>query len=234
MALFAQLSHDPPALDLGLPEHVLHLFHCQQCYRTDALMLTVDALGDSLTTLPTDEPLEGILGGELHGMLSELWIAGWDERDDGLDPVLAVELFDQKNWMALPESVTSAMFDSRWRTKMGGIPYWTGNGPTEALRSGYEFLFQLGSVEFHGTPPAPDEFGGMLVITETEGEGMEVRIRRQDYRRPDPSNVKLNAPMIEYLPADKKYFVNLLFDGTAYCFINRRMRPADAYWYWSR
>lgn len=236
MALLAQLSHEPPAIDLGGPEHVLHLFNCQQCYEANSLMFPVDELGDGLTPLPTDEPLEGILGENLHGMLAELWIDGWEEQDDGLDPSLAVELFDQKKWMQLPEDVAIAMFDSPWQTKMGGVPYWTGNGPMENLRPGYEFLFQLGEVEFHGTPPTPDEFGGMLVTTELEGEGVELRIGRQEYQRPDPSRRKLNAPWpIEVVASDKsKYLVNLLFDGTAYCLINRHANPADVYWYWIR
>ncbi len=241
MSLLAQLSHDPPAIDLGGAEHVLHLFQCQECFGyepgqgNDAIMVPTEELGQGLTPLPANEDLGGVLASN-DQMVGELWIEGWKEEDDGLDPVLAKELFDRDKWMQLPDTVTNSMFESRWRTKMGGVPYWTGNGPLCKPRRGYEFLFQLDdSIEFQGKPPSPDGVGGMVVLTKLKGEG----IVRQDYRKPRPSKRKLNAPW--YIDVDvsekRKFFVaitNLGTDGTAYVFINRRSNPAKVYWFWNR
>src|SRR5262249_25941024 len=79
MSLLAQLSHDPPALDLGGSEHVLHLFQCQECFGydagagNDAIMVSVEELGHKLTQLPENEDLHGILGPGLDQLVGELW-----------------------------------------------------------------------------------------------------------------------------------------------------------------
>jgi hypothetical protein len=246
MSLLAQLSHDPPALDLGDPEYVLHLFQCQNCFGydagegNDAEMVRASELGRGLTPLPQGENLSGILATNLDQMVGELWIEGWTEQDDGFDPALAKELFDQDRWIQLPESDRHRMFESRWRTKMGGIPYWTGNGPLQRPRAGYEFLFQMDSaIPLRGAVPTPDEVGGMVTVTELAGEGMEVRIARQDYHKPQPGKGKVNAPWNVEVDAATpgEYFVeitNFGTDGTAYVFINRNSNPASVYWFWNR
>src|SRR4030095_1927637 len=135
MSLLAQLIHHPPALDLGGPEHVLHLFQCQECFGYEpgegngAHMASIEELGRGLTQLPTDEDVSGVIASGIDAMVGELWIDGWTEQDDDLDPALAIELFDEEKWQQLPRAVMHSMFENRWRTKMGGIPYWTGNGP---------------------------------------------------------------------------------------------------------
>ena len=217
MSLLGQLCHDPPALDLGGAKHVLHLFQCQECFGyesgngNDALMIPVRELDPRMTPLPEDEDLRGILGSDLDRLVGELWIKGWQEVDDGLDPIPAKDVFNQRKWMELPEAAANLMFDCRWRTKMGGVPYWTGNGPLEKPRRGYEFLFQLDNdIELSGSPPKKDEVKG-----------------------------KSNAPW--HISHDKsakgKFFVeitNLGTDGTAYFFINRKLKPAKVHWFWNR
>ena len=132
------------------------------------------------------------------------------------------------------------MIESRWRTKMGGVPYWTGNGPMHQPQPGYEFLFQMDSaIPFQGAAPNPDEVGGMVIVTELAGEGMEVRIARQDYHKPLPGKKKVHAPWTIDVDVAKKgeYLVgitNLGTDGTAYVFINRESNPATVYWFWNR
>ena len=69
MALrLAQLSHDPPALDLAGADHVLHLFQCQECsgYTTgegnDAVMVPTEDLGnESEPRYHVDEDPSGII-----------------------------------------------------------------------------------------------------------------------------------------------------------------------------
>jgi hypothetical protein len=226
MSLLAQLSHDPPALDLGGPDHVLHLFQCQECFGfdsgqgNDAVFVPAKSLGKGLTDPP--EPLDKLVG--------ELWINGWTEQDDGFDPALAKIIFDQKKWMQLPNSIVHSMFERhRWPTKMGGLPYWTGNGPLQKPRRGYEFLFQLDCIEFEGTPPTPDEVGGMVIITNPKGD--------QDHREPGPEKTRRNAPWYLHAFEKGRFFAsitNLGTDGTAYVFINRRSNPPKVYWFWNR
>lgn len=226
MSLLAQLRHDPPALYLGNPDQVLHLFQCQECFGyepqkgNDAILVPFQELGKGLTE--PQPPLELLAG--------ELWIDGWEEKDDYLDPALAKKIFDQDKWMELPEATLQSMFEAHWRTKMGGLPYWTGNGPQHRPRRGYEFLCQLDTlIEFPGKPPKPDKIGGMVVVTEPGG--------KQEYRQPNPNKKKRNAPWYVDWSEKGKFCVtitNLGTDGTAYVFINRRSDPPRVYWLWNR
>lgn len=218
MSLLGQLCHNPPALDLGGSKHVLHLFQCQECFGyesgkgNDAVMIPVRELGPKITPLPEAEDLHGLLGSDSDRLVGELWIEGWKKVEDGLDPIPAKDAYNERKWLDLPEAVANSMFDIRWRTKMGGIPYWTGNGPNLFKpRKGYEFLFQLNnSIEFSGSPPNKQEWNG-----------------------------KVNAPwdLSVYKSATPRFVIeitNLGTDGTAYFFINRGYKPAKVYWFWNR
>src|SRR6185295_11396473 len=121
--------------------------------------------------------------------------------------------------------VMHSMFDCRWRTKMGGIPYWSGNGPLQKLKPDFEFLFQLDNlIPFEGEAPQPDDFGGTVVFTEYSGTGKNLRIARQESHEPHPSKKRLNAPWSAGVDRKGRFEVeitNLGTDGTAYVFINR-------------
>lgn len=257
MSLLAQLSHDPPALDLGGSGQVLHLFQCQDvgCNgfgapgSDDAMILPQKELGRGLTPLPNNEDLSSALhymidGTDLkmkaEGVVGELWIDGWEEHDDGFDSAVASSVLDQETWLQLPDAVHHHMFDTQWRTKMGGIPYWTGNGPMDEPRPGYEFLFQLDDyICLKGKPPTPDECGGRVTIIHQNTDGDELRQERQEYLRPSAGKKKMNAPWdIIVETQDHEGFgveiTNLGTDGTAYVFINRETSPASAYWFWLR
>lgn len=256
MSLLAQLMHDPPALDLGGPDHVLHLFQCQDpgclCMDpgmgNDAVMVPVDALSAGLTVVPENEELggcdavmiNGVVPPNLRLLVGELWIDGWEERDDGFDPNLSIDVFDYDKWIHLPESIVDQMFKSRSCTKMGGVPCWTANGPPEPLPAGYEFLFQLDTfIHFTGTPPTPDECGGWLDVTEYVGQGEQLRIKKQESFKPTPENRKPNAPwsvgIDNYAPGSFSVEItNFGSDGTAYVFINRQSKPAEVFWLWRR
>ncbi len=70
MSLLAQLSHDPPALDFGVAEQVLHLFQCQECFGYEtgqgnlAVFISSGDLGSGLSDPP--EPLDRMVG-EFNG-----------------------------------------------------------------------------------------------------------------------------------------------------------------------
>jgi hypothetical protein len=256
MSLLAQLTHDPPALDLGGPSHVLHLFQCQDpgCLSmdpgmgNDAVMVPVEELGDGLTLLPESEELggcdaimiNGLVPSDLRLLVGELWIDGWLEHEDGFEAALAMNVFDYDKWMRLPDSVMDRMFECRWRTKMGGIPYWTANGPPEPPPPGYEYFFQLDSlIHFTGKAPTPDECGGRVTVIVQQRKGDALREVRQDYLQPTAGKNKQNAPwQIIVETHDTGGFgveiTNFGSDGTAYGFINRQAKPANVFWVWRR
>lgn len=225
MSLLGQLKHDPPALDFGGPDHVLHLFQCQDCFGyesghgNDAIFVSAQELGDALC-----EPPAG-----LERLVGELWIKDWIEEDDGLPSELAKDLFDTETWMQLPDAIVQRMFDWRRRTKMGGVPYWTGNGPLHRPKRGYEFLFQLDTgIEINGSLPQPDDIGGMVIVVESNG--------KQGFREPKPGKKKRNAPwtISQFEGELEVQITNLGTDGTAYFMINRKTVPPKVYWFWNR
>jgi hypothetical protein len=236
MSLLAQLCHDPPALDLGAADHILHVFQCQECFgifdgSRDAVIISATELGSRLTE---PAPL-------LDRLVGELWLKGWTEHDDGLDPSLANDFYDERKWLNFPiDEKSEKMFDTEWRTKMGGIPYWTGNSPPrppESPPEGYEFLFQLDEgIKIEFPAPMPNDFGGTLLITTPSKDPN--RWFDQQSSQQDVGRSKRNAPWyIEEITEKEKCFAiitNFGTDGTAYFFINRQTRPPDVYWYWTR
>ena len=112
----------------------------------------------------------------------------------------------------------------------GGLVYPTANGPQERPWPGYEFLFQLDEwIEFHGTPPTPDEIGTMVCVTAKNEQGC---IGNQECLNPHPDRKRLNSPMLVDTNVAKpdEFSVNISnfgTDGTAYVFINRRIKPGQ-------
>lgn len=243
MSLLAQLSHDPPAFDLGGADHVLHLFQCQECFGCTtgdgnyAIMVPFAELGNDLTQIPVDEDSAGIISQGIGTMVGELWIDGWSEMDDGLGESLADDMFDPDNRLDWPDSMFDIIYTGAWRTKFGGLVYPTANGPQERPWPGYKFLFQLDEwVEFQGTPPTPDEIGSMVCHTAINEQG---NIGNQECVRPHVDKKRLNAPMMVDVNVMKpnEFNVNISnfgTDGTAFVFINRESKPASVYWYWTR
>ena len=155
-------------------------------------MMPVQEMSDQPTPVP-NEDLTGIIANHLGQTVGELWIDGWNEIDDGLDSSLSTHIYDDETWMRLPRDIVHSMFETHRRTRMGGIPYWTGNGPPGQPEPGYKFLFQLDVFEFNGIAPDPNEAGGVVVVTEYEGKGSSLRIVRQDLREPDSESRKFFA-----------------------------------------
>jgi len=160
--LLAQLCHEPPMLDLGDSDAVLHLFQCLECCGDDdcgraSVMLNRLELGQSLTT--TDAPdYEPALGNSLIG---EFWIQSWEEADDGIPDSRLPEFFRAETLRALEDEFTDIdWYSNQGRTKFGGTPRWTGNGPMSFPEGAFEFAFQIdNNLWIAGEMPKADEVG---------------------------------------------------------------------------
>lgn len=126
---------DAPVLPLAQDE-VLFVFKCEwdsECSFWDfaegsnrVLSLPRKALGDSLTVPPDVEAQEGE---EELRILPELGVARWVLQDDGAPAELEEAFYEYGRHDALRDEIASPhRWASEWRTKFGGVPYWTGNG----------------------------------------------------------------------------------------------------------
>jgi len=234
--LLAQLRHEPPMLDLGSPGAVLHLFQCLECggiddCGRDAVLLNESDLGCGLVRIEGFN-VEPDLGNSLIG---ELWIDGWDEVDDGIPDARFSEFFDEKSvWKLHDEFPAIDWYSCREKTKFGGSPRWTGNGPSFEPPP-FEFLFQLDNYLFlDGLPPNPNEVGCVVITNTLKKNGNS----DQTCVRPDAGRTQENAPwavMYDY-GSDHHYvdFTNLGSDGTLYVFFDRNQQPHEVRWLWRR
>lgn len=80
-------------------------------------------LGDALTAPPAHHE-DGV-----PDTLRELGIAHWREDDDGAPAELEDAFYDYGRHSDLPAEIAYPHnWASEWRTKFGGVPYWTANG----------------------------------------------------------------------------------------------------------
>jgi len=131
MSHLAQLPHEPRAMPIG-DGLVLFLFKCDRdsvCsfWEHDGganavIQVERAALGDVATTPPAHD--EGP-----PPLLREIGIVGWDEKDDGSPPELEAAFYGYASFDGLPDAIAHPHdWESAWRTKSGGVPYWTANG----------------------------------------------------------------------------------------------------------
>jgi hypothetical protein len=238
--LLAQFLHEPPILDLGAEGAVLHLFQCLECCGIDegegkaAFILQEPDLGQGLVTVPGyDSVLD--LGGPLIG---EFWMDGWAEADDNIPESRFSEFFDESSLWALHDEFPNIdWFASKERTKFGGSPRWTANGPMGAPPKSFEFLCQIDCMlSFEGQPPTADEIG--CNVTSYAGCDLQWKMADQITTLPKKGLVRPNAPWgLLYDSTCNKYsaeFTNLGSDGTLYVFINRTTQPHEVMWFWNR
>lgn len=238
--LLAQLCHEPPMLDLGSPSAVLHLFQCMECggidytcgniedCGRDTLVIDRSELGEGLSLIPGYDDLSD-LGKELIG---EFWITGWEEGDDGIPAMRLPEFFDERKLRKIHNEFPDIdWFDSQMRTRFGGTPRWSGNGPMSFPEPPFEFSFQLDNWLFlPGLPPKPNEAGCMVLELDDTA--------KWETARPTPDMTRMNAPwVIQHEGSDDHHYAeytNFGSDGTAYVFVDRSRKPYTFKWFWNR
>lgn len=233
--LLAQLCHEPPMLDLGAPGCVLHLFQCLECWGIEecgrgVVLLDQSRLNEGLNLPAEDETLPAWD----RQLVGELWITGWDAADDGIPSSRLPECFTETRLRSLHNEFNHIdWFHPMEKTKFGGTPRWTANGPQGYPPPPFEFLFQIdNSVPLQGSPPDPNQVGCGLTVFAASGSPREV------HHEPEPGKHRINAPWtvfyeeaIDCLYAD---FTNLGSDGTIYAFIDRTQHPPEVRWFWNR
>jgi hypothetical protein len=73
--------------------------------------------------------------------LPEIWLAGWEAFNDPVPPELADAVTDPRRWMH--ELTEEMQFPKQTRTKLGGAPWWTGNGPQQVPQAPFVYLMQI-------------------------------------------------------------------------------------------
>jgi len=120
---------------------VLHLFKCEgedvcSFWEADigtnaAFFLPRSDLGEGYTPVPelTTE------------VLPELWVTGWEPFEDPVPPEMAEAINDPIRW--LNDFTDDMLFPASHRTKLGGAPWWTGNGPQRLPAAPFTYLLQI-------------------------------------------------------------------------------------------
>ncbi|KQX21211.1 hypothetical protein [Variovorax sp. Root434] len=132
MSHLAQLPTDGEALPLAEGE-VLFLFKCEwdsicSFWEHDAGANAAFAVPRTeLGAGPTAPPADSADGPP--PLLREIAIAGWRADDDGAPAEMEEAFYDYQTHFDLPQEVAHPHdWASAWRTKSGGVPYWTANG----------------------------------------------------------------------------------------------------------
>jgi hypothetical protein len=196
------------------------------------MILQCEEIGNDVTRQPCDK--EG--GQSING---ELWIAGWDQHEDLVAPEQAPLFYDDRSYMNLPDEIAQPFgLDEHWKTKAGGVPYWTGGGGVTLDRAHiplppFEFLLQIHSrIYVDGAPPAADLIGCLVSIYEEAGDETEWKHTFPTGQRAGTCDMSLI-----YENGAESYgvdFVNFGSDGIAFVFIDRFSNPPEVRWHWSR
>ncbi|MBB3137765.1 hypothetical protein FHS26_005533 [Rhizobium pisi] len=238
MSMVAQLEHDPPAIDLGSAGGVLHLFFCANllCLSygaggCEAVILRCEEIGHGLTEQPPDEDGNQSINGEV-------WISGWEPHDDPVPPEQVSSFYDDGDHMNLPDDIAQPFgFDSRWNTKAGGVPYWTGNGvtldPSSITCPPFEFLLQIHQMVYIDGAAPPADVVGCTVSIYKEIAG-ETEWEHHAPTKPPAASSPMSVIAEHGAQSYGVDFVNFGSDGTAFVFIDRHSTPPIVRWHWSR
>jgi hypothetical protein len=120
---------------------VLHLFKCESDDICDfwepgigtnaAFFVRAGDLGHGETAAPPSTPV----------VLPDLRVTDLTDFDDPVPPDLADAVSDPVRW--LNELGENMQFPKSTRTKLGGVPWWTGNGPQQVPESPFRYLMQI-------------------------------------------------------------------------------------------
>lgn len=134
LAQFPARSNEASAPALPVAEdEVLFLFKCEwdsvcSFWESDGGANRVLCLPrGNLEDAPAQPPMDDQDGAP--EILPELGVAHWLRQDDGAPAELENAFYDARRHAALPEEISNPHnWASEWRTKIGGVPCWTGNG----------------------------------------------------------------------------------------------------------
>lgn len=139
-------------------DRVLHIFTCERptiCSFWEAEGGANAAFFAPASSL--DPTAEMGAGAEDAPLLPEVWIAGWTPHEDAVPEDLAAHYVDEQAFYVLPEPLQFPNdFKTSQRTKLGGVPYWTGNGPCEPPQPPFRYTMQIDKLLL--LPEAPDGY----------------------------------------------------------------------------
>ena len=141
------LDHAGPlAGRCDLSGKVLHVFTCERltiCSFWDPMGGANAAFFLDAEELRHEEPAAAA---PIVSVLPEVWIEGWAPHDDPVPDDAAASFTDDTKFYALPEAWRFPFphdFDSTLRTKLGGVPYWTGQGPSGPPQPPFRFMLEV-------------------------------------------------------------------------------------------
>ena len=126
-----------------LLDKILHVFTCERLTICD---FWDPCSGANAAFFLDEEELRsgGQSAGPIVSVLPEVWIEGWAPHHDPVPEEAAHSFTDDAEFYALPENWQFPHdFDTTLQTKLGGAPYWTGNGPSNPPRPPFRFLLQV-------------------------------------------------------------------------------------------
>ncbi|WP_418126091.1 hypothetical protein [Variovorax sp. 160MFSha2.1] len=133
MSHLAQLPADACALPGVQDGEVLFVFKCE--WDSVCSFWEADGGANAVFTVPhqalanAPTPAPAAENGGLPEVLLELAITHWYAADDGVPAELEDAFYDYGRHADLPDEVAHPHnWASAWRTKAGGVPYWTANG----------------------------------------------------------------------------------------------------------
>ncbi len=221
-------------LDLGDSNAVLQLFQCLECCGFDdsgksSVLLKRSQLSDRLTTVDVSgyQPALG------YPLIGELWIDGWTDADDGIPDSRLGDFFRHESMWSLQEEFSQIdWYDIRERTKFGGTPRWTGNGPMGFPEGAFEFAFQIGNaVCLLGQVPNADDVGCYVSELNSSGSDWNTTLPTAEAKRPNAPWALFHEPPNSFFTAE---YTNLGYGGTIYVFIDRSKTPHQVQWFWNQ
>ena len=132
MSHLAQLPADPAVLPRVSRGEVLFAFKCE--WDSVCSFWEADGGANAVFTLPREVLADAQTPAPLvedgsPDILPELIITHWHAADDGAPAELEYAFYDYGQHSDLPDEIAHTHdWASEWRTKAGGVPYWTANG----------------------------------------------------------------------------------------------------------
>lgn len=145
----AHLDHAGPlARRPDLAGKVLHVFTCERLTICDFWDPRSGANAAFFLDAEELRHKGAAPAGPIVSVLPEVWIEGWVPHDDPVPDEVADSFTDDtsfhaafyalpKEWQ-FPHGFTSAL-----QTKLGGVPYWSGQGPSGPPQPPFRFMLQI-------------------------------------------------------------------------------------------